>query len=165
MYLQCSKASVSYLILFWKFMRKMKSSDICFVSCALTQIFFCIFFTATFFQLRSVLVFLNTEQWRCGIYWIMLCHVTMGFLHDRRSLKSFKGHAVPKEVNGNSPPWIPTEPKNNFSNFFCQVGDFHITHEWWQKNLVLAGRLALFLSNAASLQSIFRKRIFLLILV
>jgi len=41
----------------------------------------------------------------------------MGFLHDRRSLKSFKGHAGPKEVNGNSPPWIPTEPKNNFSTF------------------------------------------------
>lgn len=114
---QSSKASVSYLILFWKLMRKRNSSDIWFVFCTLSQIFFCTFFTVTLFQVHSVLVCLNTEQWRCGLYWIMLCHVTMGFLHDRRSLKSFKGHAGPKEVNGNSPPWIPTEPNNNFSTF------------------------------------------------
>lgn len=81
------------------------------------------------------------RQWRCEIHWIMLCHVTVGFLRDRRSLKSFKGHAGPKEVNGKS-PLDSNRAKKQLSNFFCQVGVFHITHDWWQRNSALARSLA-----------------------
>jgi len=58
----------------------------------------------------------------------MLYHVTVGFLHDRISLKSFKGHASPKEINGKS-PLESNRAKKQLRNFFCQIGVFHITHD------------------------------------
>lgn len=102
------------------------------------------------------------RQWRCEIYWIMLCHVTVGFLHDRRSLKSFKGHAGPKEVNGKSPPGFQQSQKTTLA-IFLPARIFHIIHDWWQRSSVLAESLAPCLPNAVSLQSIFRKRIVLLV--